>query len=85
MLPEYTTIKMKLFSVSQWKIDDVFPIFSTVQWTLFEVDLSLKKKKKKKKKHKKKNVSCFQIGGVNFKLTKTQHAIQGSKTGQGPN
>ena len=49
MLPEYTTIKMKLFSVSQWKIDDVFPIFSTVQWTLFEVDLSLKKKKKKKK------------------------------------
>ena len=40
MLPEYTTIKMKLFSVSQWKIDDVFPIFSTVHWTLFEVDLS---------------------------------------------
>ena len=40
MLPEYTTIKMKLFSVSQWKFDDVFPIFSTVQWTLFEVDLS---------------------------------------------
>ena len=54
MLPEYTTIKMKLFSVSQWKIDDVFPIFSTVQWTLFEVDLSLKKKKKKKKNIKKK-------------------------------
>ena len=40
MLPEYTTIKMKLFSVSQWKIDDAFPIFSTVRWTLFEVDLS---------------------------------------------
>ena len=50
MLPEYTTIKMKLFSVSQWKIDDVFPIFSTVQWILFEVDLSLKKKTKKNKK-----------------------------------
>ena len=48
MLPEYTTIKMKLFSVSQWKIDDVFPIFSTVQWILFEVDLSLKKKNQKK-------------------------------------
>ena len=61
MLPEYTTIKMKLFSVSQWKIDDVFPIFSTVQWTLFEVDLSLKKKKKKK--NIKKNASFFQIGG----------------------
>ena len=60
MLPEYTTIKMKLFSVSQWKIDDVFPIFSTVQWILFEVDLSLKKKKPKKIK---KNASCFQIGG----------------------
>ena len=59
MLPEYTTIKMKLFSVSQWKIDDVFPIFSTVQWTLFEVDLSLKKKKKNIKK----NASFFQIGG----------------------
>ena len=58
MLPEYTTIKMKLFSVSQWKIDDVFPIFSTVQWTLFEVDLF-----KKKKKTIKKNASCFQIGG----------------------
>ena len=40
ILPECTTIKMKLFSVSQWKIDDVFPIFSTVQWTLFEVDVS---------------------------------------------
>ena len=40
MLPEYTTIKMKLLSFSQWKIDDVFPIFSTVRWTLFEVDLS---------------------------------------------
>ena len=48
MLPEYTTMKMKLFSVSQWKIDDVFPIFSTVQWILFEVDLSLKKKNQKK-------------------------------------
>ena len=60
ILPEYTTIKMKLFSVSQWKIDDVFPIFSTVQWTLFEVDVSLKKKQTNKNK---KNASCFQIGG----------------------
>ena len=81
MLPEYTTIKMKLFSVSQWKIDDVFPIFSTVRWTLFEVDLSWKKKQTKTKKRQ-----LFSNRGVWISnLVKLSMLFKEVKTSHGPN